>query len=151
MGPCYCYCYCLVAAVMSDSVRPYGLQPARLLCSWGFPGKNTAGVGCHTYLLKVHIGRVKTPLYEEAVGSEKGSPAGAVVKNSSANAGDSGLIPESGRSPRGGNDNPLQYSCLEHSMDRGAWQAAVQGVTKSQPRLSTHRLRRRKGLAQGLS
>ena len=45
-------------------------------------------------------------------------------------AGDSGLIPESGRSPRGGNDNPLQYSCLENSMDRGAWQAAVHGGHK---------------------
>ena len=45
-------------------------------------------------------------------------------------AGDSGLIPKSGRSPRGGNDNPLQYSCLENSMDRGAWQAAVHGGHK---------------------
>ena len=105
---------------MSDSVRPYGLQPARLLYPWGFPGKNTAGVGCHTYLLKVHIGCVKTPLYEEAIGSEKGSPGGTVVNNSSANTEDSSLIPESGRSPRGGNDNPLQYSCMENSMDRGA-------------------------------
>ena len=57
-----------------------------------------------------------------------------VVKNLPANAGDVrdvGLIPGSGRSPGGGNGNPLQYSCLEDSMDRGAWQAAVHGVTKS--------------------
>ena len=53
-----------------------------------------------------------------------------MVKNSPANArdvGDSGLIPGLGRSPRGGNGNTLQYSCLENSMDRGAWQATVHG------------------------
>ena len=49
---------------------------------------------------------------------------------------DPGLIPESGRSPGEGNGNPLQYSCLENSMDRGAWQAMVQGVEKSQTCLS---------------
>ena len=56
---------------------------------------------------------------------------GAVVKNLPANAvytGDSGLIPGSGRPPREGNGNPLQYSCLENSMDRGAWQATVHAV-----------------------
>ena len=58
-----------------------------------------------------------------------------VVKNLPANAGDTrakGSIPESGRSPGVGNGNPLQYSCLENSMDRGAWQATVHGVTKNQ-------------------
>ena len=56
-----------------------------------------------------------------------------VVKNSPANAGDrgdAGSIPGSGRSPGGGHGNPLQYSCLEKSTDRGAWWAAVHGVTK---------------------
>ena len=56
------------------------------------------------------------------------------VKNLPANAGDirdSGLIPGSGRSPGGGHGNPLQYSCLETPMDRGAWRAIVHGVTKS--------------------
>ena len=48
---------------------------------------------------------------------------------------DAGLIPESGRSPGGGHGNPLQYSCLENPMDRGAWWATVHGVTKSQARL----------------
>ena len=55
------------------------------------------------------------------------------VKNLLANAGDirdTGLIPELGRSPGGGHGNPLQYSCLENPMDRGAWQATVEGVTK---------------------
>ena len=61
-----------------------------------------------------------------------------VVKNLPANAGeesDMGLIPGSGRSLGVGNSNPLQYSCLENSMDRGAWQATVHRVTKSQTRL----------------
>ena len=64
----------------------------------------------------------------------------AVVKNLPAKAGnerDSGLIPGSGRSPGEGNGNPLQYSCLENSMDRGAWQATVCGITKSRTQLST--------------
>ena len=55
-------------------------------------------------------------------------------KNPPANAGDirdAGLIPGLGRSPRGGHGNPLQYSCLENPKDRGAWQAAVPGVSKS--------------------
>ena len=45
-------------------------------------------------------------------------------------AGDVGLIPGSGRSPGGGNDSPLQYSCLENPMDRGSWRATVLGVAK---------------------
>ena len=59
-----------------------------------------------------------------------GFPAGSVVKNLPANAGDSGSIPGSGRSPGEGNGNPLQYSCLGNPMDRGVWQATVRGVTK---------------------
>ena len=53
-----------------------------------------------------------------------------VVKNPRASAGDVGLIPGSGRSPGGGHGNPLQYSYLENSRDRGAWRAAVHGVTE---------------------
>ena len=66
------------------------------------------------------------------------APGGTVVKNLPANAGDVGLIPVLGRSPREGNDNPFQYSCLENSMDRGVWRATVHGVAKSWKRLSTH-------------
>ena len=69
----------------------------------------------------------------------QGFPGGSVVKNLSASAGDTrdaGLIPGLGRSPGGGNGNPLQYFCLENSMDRGAWWAAVHGVVKSWTRLS---------------
>ena len=61
-----------------------------------------------------------------------------VVKNPPANAGDArhtGSIPGSGRSPGVGNGNPLQYTCVENSMDRGAWWAAVHGITKSWTRL----------------
>ena len=58
------------------------------------------------------------------------------VKASASNVGDPGSIPGSGRSPGEGNGNPLQYSCLENPMDRGAWQATVHGVAKSQTRLS---------------
>ena len=54
------------------------------------------------------------------------------VKNLPFNAGDASSIPELGRSPGGRNGNPLQYSCLENPMDRGAWQAAVPGIAKSQ-------------------
>ena len=53
---------------------------------------------------------------------------------SAQNVGDLGSIPGSGRSPRGGNGNPLQYSCLENPMDREAWWATVHGVSKSQTR-----------------
>ena len=62
------------------------------------------------------------------------------MKNPPANAGDTrdmGLIPGLVRSPGVGNGNPLQYSCLENPMNRGAWQATVHGVTKSRTCLST--------------
>ena len=70
-----------------------------------------------------------------------GFPSGTVVKNLPANAGDTGdmaLTPGSVRSPGEGNDNPLQYSCLENSMDREVWPATVHGVTKSWAQLSMH-------------
>ena len=60
------------------------------------------------------------------------------IKNLAANYGDirdTSLIPWSGRSPGRGHDNPLQYSCLENPMDRGAWWATVHRVTKSQTEL----------------
>ena len=62
------------------------------------------------------------------------SQVAPVVKNLPATAGDirdEGLIPGSGRSPGGGYGNPLQYSCLENPMDRGAWQATIHRVTQS--------------------
>ena len=70
-----------------------------------------------------------------------GFPDGSVLKSLPANiedAGDTGSIPESGRSPGEGNGNPLQFSCLENPMDKRAWQATVHGVSKSWTQLSVH-------------
>ena len=70
-----------------------------------------------------------------------GSPGGPVVKESASNIGDVGSIPGLGRSPGEGHCSPLQYSCLQSPMDRGAWWATVHRVTKSWTRLkqlSTH-------------
>ena len=63
-------------------------------------------------------------------------PSGSVVKTLPANAGDTDLIPGSGRSLGEENSNPLQDSCLENSIDRGAWGVTVHGVAKSQSQLS---------------
>ena len=60
-----------------------------------------------------------------------GFPGGSDGKESTCNAGDLGLIPGLGRFPRGGHGNPLQYSCLENPMDRGAWQATVHEAAQS--------------------
>ena len=60
-----------------------------------------------------------------------GFPCGSAGKESACNAGDTGSIPGSGRSPGEGNGSELQYSCLENSMDSGEWQATVHGVAKS--------------------
>ena len=62
----------------------------------------------------------------------KGFPGGSVDKECTYNEGDTGSIPESGRSPGGGHGNPLQYSCLENPMDRGHCRVTVHRVAKSQ-------------------
>ena len=70
-------------------------------------------------------------------------PGGSVVKNPPASAGDpgdEGSIPRSRRSPGGENGNPLQYPCLENSMDRGAWQATAHRIAKSWTQLGMHAL-----------
>ena len=80
------------------------------------------------------------PRLERSPGEGRGYPLpyswGFLVaqdsKELTCNVGDLGLIPALGRSPGGRHGNPLQYSCLENPMDRGAWWAAVRGVTKSQ-------------------
>ena len=66
----------------------------------------------------------------------KGFPGGSDSNESACNVGDLGLIPGLGRSLGGGCGNPLQYSCLESSMDRGTWQATVPGVRKNWTQLS---------------
>ena len=74
-----------------------------------------------------------------------GFPGGSVVKNLPANSGATGLIPGPGRSSGEGNGNPLWYSCLENSTDKGAWQTTVHGLqrvghdlaTEQQPQIHT--------------
>ena len=61
-----------------------------------------------------------------------GFPGGSVVKNPPAHAGDTGLIPGSGRSHGGGNGNPLHYFCLENPTDKGAWQLQSMGLQESE-------------------
>ena len=68
-------------------------------------------------------------------------PGEAVIKNPPANAGDMGSISGSGRFPGERNGNPLQYSCLENPMDRGAWRAAVHRVAKSHAGLKQYSAR----------
>ena len=88
---------------------------------------------------------------EEKPSLEENAQAALVVKITPARAGDVrdvGSIPGSGRSPGGGHGNPLQYSCLENPMDRGAWWATVHGVAKSRTRLSNFRLQSEKDLKE---
>ena len=66
----------------------------------------------------------------------RGFPHSSVGKESACNAGDPGLIPGLARSPGERNGNPLQYSCLENPMDRGAWWATVYGVTRVKTQFS---------------
>ena len=65
------------------------------------------------------------------IDSQQGFPGGSDINESASNAGAWVSIPGSGKSPEGGNGNPLQYSCLENFMDRGAWRATLHGVTES--------------------
>ena len=71
-------------------------------------------------------------------GYREGFPGGSVGKDSACIAGDLGSIPGSGQSPGEGIGNPLQYSCLENPMDRGAWWATVHEVAKSRTGLSDY-------------
>ena len=153
-------------SVVSDSVTPQ-LWPARLLCPWDSPGKNT-GVGCRALLQGIFPTQGSNPgspesqaysLPAEPPGkplaqafldllqsahsnsctfSEAHTPQTLPQSRNNLNAcpaaqstsdvGDAGLIPGLGRSPGGGHGNPLQDSCLENPMDRGAWRATVQIV-----------------------
>ena len=129
---CCCYCFCgqpsgceLFPILGLIWCFPNGWWQERHLCSctcWPF-----------IYLLWRNI-QVLYPCFNWLVFLL--SPGGSEGKESACNAGDQGFIPGWGRSPGGGNRNPLQYSCLENSMDRRAWQATVHGVTKSQTWLS---------------
>ena len=108
------------------------------LCSW----RNTGLDSCQTLVITFsstgqHITLFLCVFLFDIYGAPQLVQA---VSNLPVKAGgprDMGLIPGSGRSPWEGNGHPLQYSCLGNSMDRGAWQATVLGVTKSWTRLST--------------
>ena len=87
------------------------------------------------FLLQIRLPVIKLSKHGSCLDSKHeswGFSGGSVVKNLPANAGDAGLIPRSGITPEEGNGNPIQYSCLENSMDGGAWQVTVYGGTKSQ-------------------
>ena len=84
---------------------------------------------------------VQKPHFEEHCPYIQGFPGGSVSKESACHGGDAGdshSIPGLGRSLGGGYDNPLQYSCLENPMDRGALQVIVSRIPKTQTQLSTH-------------
>ena len=93
-------------------------------------------IGC-TYIYKCYVFLIDWPhlsLYSTLVFYYRASQVVLVIKNPPVNAGDArdlGSIPGLGRSPRGGHGNPLQYSCLESPMGRGAWWAIVHRVTRS--------------------
>ena len=108
---------------MSDSSRPRGLQPTRLLRPWDFPSKST-GVGCHCNDI-CHM------IYFSDVIS-----LGCSDKESACHAGDPSLIPGLGRSPGIGLGNPLQYFCLENLHGQRNLAGCSSWVAQSQTRLS---------------
>ena len=97
--------------------------------AWGIGGASSSSRA------RVWLARRAAPL-TSALRSAGPGP-GPVGKESACNAGDVGSIPGLGRSPGGGHGSRLQYFCLENVMDRGAWRAAVRGLTKSQTQLSS--------------
>ena len=86
------------------------------------------------------------PLIWVKLDVSSGFPGGLVEKNLPANAGNTSLIPGSGRFPGEGNDNPLQYSCLENLMDRGAWWAQSIGSQRVGHDLATKQKQQQKSL-----
>ena len=125
---------------MSDSVWPYGQQPTSLLCPRKSLGRST-GMGCHfllhkwnrvltIFLLLNNLHLLILQCYFCIFGYFSGFPGGSDSKESTCNAGDTGSFSGSGKSSGEGNGNPLQYSCLKNSTDRGTWWAIVHGVTE---------------------
>ena len=80
--------------------------------------------------------RLALDFFQGSLFNPRASLVAQMVKNLPCDVGDPGLIPGSGRSPGEGNGYPLQYSCPENSMDRGAWWASIHGVAKSRTQLS---------------
>ena len=107
------------------TLRPHGLQPTRLFCPWDFPGKDT-GVGCHFLLQGIFLPQGLNPglLHCRRI------LGGSVSKDFAYNAGDAGLHLWVGKICWRREWLTLQYSCLENSMDRGAWWATVHAVQR---------------------
>ena len=132
---------------MSDSSRPYGLQPTRLLRPWDFPG-NSTGVGCHCLLRVVSLGYVilskvvplSRLLHFDNISNlcfDKPSRSPWCISNLRATL-LGPVLTRTGNyfgSPGLRNGNPLQYSCLENPRDEGDWWAAVYGVAQSRTQL----------------
>ena len=119
----------------------WGMQRCSVVC-WGARGV----LGCHVQWgvlgCSLHWGTQGTVVCSGVywgTRSRAGFPGGSDGEDSADNAGDPGWIPGAGRSPGGGHGNPLQYSCLENPLDRGAWRATVHGVGKSRTGLSDSR------------
>ena len=100
---------------------------------WPEPGSGSLLWGISLFVAVTEQATIHVGVSHSAI---SGFPGGSDGKEFACNAGAAGLIPELGRSPREGNGNPLQYSCLEKSMDRGTWWAMVHGSAKSRTRLS---------------
>ena len=116
----------LCAVPLSSVFTPYRCSPASPLHTH-----------THSYLLSVITKKTSHQLYANwGVIQQCTTPWWLRRKEPACNVGDPGSIPGSGRSPGGGNGNPFQCSCLEHSMDRGAWRATVHGVAERQTWLS---------------
>ena len=129
------WCYCL---------GKQHLKAFYLFCPFSSPfhigGKFKITIGSVFIELSVPYFKLcidhKYPSHLPLVRLIQGFPGGSDGKESTHNTGDLGLIPGLGRSPGEGNGYPLQYSCLEKSTNRGAWQATGHGVPKSKKRLS---------------
>ena len=114
-------------SVVSDSLQSHRLQPARLLCPWGF-SRQAHWSGCHAPFQGIFPTRglsqdIKYSHLCYTVGPcclSRDFPGGSDGNKSACNAGDPATIPGLGRSPGEGSGHPLQYSCLENPMDRGA-------------------------------
>ena len=122
-----------VLATDSSQLKP----PLRTATGYSLAQGDTHSPGQATSLGRLVLGYFKGTwdLFEAGI-LRQGFPGGSEHKEYDCNSGGLGSIPGSGRSFGEGNGNPLQYSCLENPMDRGAWQATVHGAAKSQTQLS---------------
>ena len=121
---------------ISSSVAPFSSCPQSFPASRSFPVSQLFPTGGQCIRVSASI----LPISIQGWFPLEGFPGGSDGKTSACNLGDPGLILQSGRHPSSSpgeeNGNPLQYSCLENSMDGGPWEATVHGVTKSQTWLS---------------